>query len=128
MSDSATGQNELRQFWSQPTETLLAALGTRPEGLTGEEARARLARFGANSLAARKRAGWPLLFLGQFKSPIVLILLFATFVSAVLQDWADAAIILAIVIGSAALSFVQEYSAGNAAEKLRSQVRVKATV
>jgi Mg2+-importing ATPase len=106
----------------------LAALDTRPEGLTSEEARARLARFGANSLADRKRVGWPLLFLRQFKSPIVLILLFATLVSAVLQDWADAAIILVIVISSAALSFAQEYRAGNATEKLRSQVRVKATV
>jgi len=118
----------LHPYWSQPVESLLAALQSNPNGLTGDEARARLARFGANSLAARTRASWPLLFLGQFKSPIVLILLFATLVSAVLQDWADAAIILAIVIGSAVLSFVQEYSAGNAAEKLRSQVRVRATV
>ena len=106
----------------------MAGLGSSPTGLTGDQARGRLTRAGANSLETGRTARWPALLLGQFKSPIVLILLFATIVSAVLQDWVDAAIILVIVVGSAALSFFQEYSAGNAAEKLRSQVRVKATV
>ena len=116
------------QPWSQPAESLLAALRSTPDGLPGDEARARLTQTGPNSLEIGRQARWPALLLSQFKSPIVLILLFATVVSAVLQDWVDAAIILAIVGGSAALSFSQEYSAGNAAEKLRSQIRIKATV
>ncbi len=116
------------QLWSQPAATLLTALRSSPDGLTGDEARIRLTRTGANSLETGQHARWPALLLSQFKSPIVLILLFATIVSAILQDWVDAAIILAIVGGSAALSFVQEYSAGNAAEKLRSQIRIKTTV
>ncbi len=109
-------------------EQLLAALQSEPDGLTSDEAGARLARYGPNSLDVGHRLHWPALLFNQFKSPIVLILLFATLVSAVLQDWVDAAIILAIVGGSAALSFSQEYSAGNAAEKLRSQIRIKTTV
>jgi Mg2+-importing ATPase len=40
----------------------------------------------------------------------------------------DALIILAIVLGSALLSFLQEYNANTAAEKLRAQVTIKATV
>jgi Mg2+-importing ATPase len=46
----------------------------------------------------------------------------------VLKDWVDALIILVIVLGSALLSFFQEYSASTAAEKLRAQVTVKASV
>jgi Mg2+-importing ATPase len=45
-----------------------------------------------------------------------------------LQDWTDAVIILLIVLGSAGLSFVQEYSAGQAAGRLRAQLALKATV
>jgi len=56
----------------------------------------------------------------------VLILLFATGVSAVLKDWVDA--LMSIVLDSALLSFFREYGAGTAAEKLRAQVTVKATV
>jgi P-type Mg2+ transporter len=124
----AIGQPAIDRPWSQPVDALLTTLETTPGGLTAGEARARLTRFGANSLDNREAVRWPILLLGQFESPIVLILLFATLVSAVLQDWVDAAIILAIIAGSAALSFTQEYSAGNAAEKLRSQVRARTTV
>jgi len=116
------------QYWSQPLDSLLAALRSTPDGLSAAEARQRLAQFGPNTLKARKKATALGLFLNQFKSPIILILLFATIVSAVLQDWVDALIILAIILGSALLSFTQEYSASTAAEKLRAQVSIKATV
>jgi Mg2+-importing ATPase len=116
------------QYWSQPAESLLAALQSTASGLTTPDVQQRLAAFGSNVLEVKKKATALGLFLNQFRSPIVLILLFATGVSAVLKDWVDAVIILAIVLGSALLSFVQEYSASNAAEKLRAQVTVKATV
>ena len=101
---------------------------TTPNGLSAEEAGRRLSQFGPNVLDAKKKATALGVFLNQFKSPIILILVFATVLSAVLQEWVDAVIILAIVLGSALLSFFQECSAGNAAEKLRAQVTVKATV
>jgi Mg2+-importing ATPase len=120
--------DSLGQYWSQPLGTLLAALDAVPGGLTTEEAERRLSRFGHNVLEARERATALRLFLNQFKSPIVLILLAATAVSAVLQDWVDALIILAIVLGSAALSFLQEYNASNATERLRARVQIRSTV
>ena len=49
-------------------------------------------------------------------------------ISAFLQDLPDAIIIAVIIIGSAALSTVEEYSSGNAAEKLRQRLTAKATV
>jgi Mg2+-importing ATPase len=116
-----------KAYWGQPVEALLAALQSTADGLTATDAAQRLERFGPNALAAKERATALGLFLNQFKSPIILILLFATGVSAVLHDWADTLIILAIVLGSAALSFLQEYSANTAAEKLRAQVTIKAT-
>ncbi len=118
----------LETYWAMPPDDLLAALGSGPAGLSDAEAAARLARYGPNQLHARQRAGALRTFLRQFTSPIILILLFATTVSAVLGDWIDAAIILAIILGSATLSFAQEYRADAAAEKLRAQVQMTATV
>jgi Mg2+-importing ATPase len=115
-------------YWNRSAESLLAELHSSPEGLGTGEAQERLETFGPNLLEARKRVTALGLFFGQFKSPIVLILLFATVLSAVLGDWVDAAIILVIVLGSATLSFLQEHSASNAAQKLRAQVMVRATV
>jgi len=118
----------LNQYWDQGLDSLLTTLGSTPDGLSTEEARQRLEQLGPNVLEAREKATDLRLFLKQFKSPIILILLFATGVSAVLQDWLDALIILAIVLGSASLSFVQEHNANNAAEKLRAQVTVRSSV
>jgi Mg2+-importing ATPase len=125
MTDGLTSPH---QYWSQPPDSLLVELHSTPEGLSTDEARQRLAQFGPNVLKAREKATALELFLNQFKSPIILILLFATGVSAVLGEWVDALIVLVIVLGSAVLSFVQEYSANTATERLRAQVKIKATV
>jgi Mg2+-importing ATPase len=115
-------------YWSVDPGDLLAALHSGADGLSTAEADERLGLFGPNRLVEKHQTTPLKLFLDQFKSPIVLILLFATGVSAFVQEWVDAGIILVIVLGSAALSFVQEYNASTAVAKLRAQVKVKATV
>jgi len=116
------------QYWSESPDSLLTVLHSTAGGLSTGDARQRLQQFGPNVLKVKEKTTALGLFLNQFKSPIVLILLFATGVSAVTKEWVDALIILAIVLGSAILSFWQEYSANTAAEKLRAQVMIKATV
>jgi Mg2+-importing ATPase len=118
----------LQQYWSQPLDNLLETVRGTLAGLGSDEAQQRLAQVGPNVLKTKEKVTAVGLFLNQFKSPIILILLFATGVSAVVGDWVDAVIILAIVFISAGLSFYQEYNAGNAAEKLRAQVKIQTTV
>ncbi len=115
-------------YWSQPIEEELAALKSQPVGLTSAEAQQRLAAAGPNRLESKAKVTPWMLFLNQFKSPIVLILLFATAISAVVSDWADALVILLIVLGSALLSFYQEYNASNAVDQLQARVMLKSTV
>lgn len=115
-------------YWSLPAEALLAALGAAPGGLSTPDVALRRERFGPNTIKARKQTGPLILFLSQFKSPLVLILIGAAIVSIAVGEWTDAIIVLATVFGSTALGFVQEYRAGNAVEKLRSQVTIKSNV
>jgi P-type Mg2+ transporter len=65
-------------FWSISATEILQHLETATEGLTGSEARQRLARYGSNILKPPKRSDVFTLLLAQFKSPLILILLFAT--------------------------------------------------
>lgn len=118
----------LQQYWRQPISVLLESLGSSPDGLSSAEAADRLQKTGANTLKTERQIGPLMLFLNQFKSPIVLILIFATVMSALLGDTVDAIIIGLIVLGSAILSFVQEYNAGNAAAKLMQTVQTMVTV
>ncbi|MGC8785961.1 MAG: magnesium-translocating P-type ATPase [Anaerolineae bacterium] len=120
--------NELAQYWSQSLDSLLAALRSNREGLSADEVQQRLAQYGANVLKPKRRLTAWQLFLEQFKSPLVLILIFAAGVSALVQEWVDAAIVLSIVLASTVLSFIQEYRASEAVEKLRARVAIKTTV
>nr|MBN1228156.1 magnesium-translocating P-type ATPase [Anaerolineae bacterium] len=112
-------------YWASSTDQLLQQFQATPDGLTGEAARQRLAQYGPNTLKAKDRTDALRLFLEQFKSPIMLILLVATGISAALGDWLDSLIIFLIVLGSAVLSFFQEYSASNAVEELRARVQIR---
>jgi Mg2+-importing ATPase len=115
-------------FWSISATDMLKILESMKEGLTGKEAHKRLALYGANQLKPRKHSNALTLLLSQFKSPLILILFFATGLSFFLHDPVDAGIILSIVLISGLLGFWQERGASNAVEKLLSIVQIKAEV
>ncbi|CAN5148546.1 magnesium-translocating P-type ATPase [soil metagenome] len=68
------------------------------------------------------------LFLRQFASPLIWILIGASVVAGAVGDWTNAIIVIVIVIGSGGLGFVQEYRASDAVEKLRDRVRIVTSV
>lgn len=93
-------------------EEIAAKLESSPEsGLSANEARERFKAYGPNQLKEKKGAGPFSIFFDQFKNFIIWILIGAALVSGVLQEWVDAAAILAIVVLNAILGFVQEYRA-----------------
>lgn len=121
-------QQILTAFWSIPQAELLARLGSAPTGLSLDEAERRLAMAGANLLRPKKRTDSLTLLLSQYKSPIILILVFACLLSFALGDHADAIIILTILLVSGLLGFWQERGATDAVAKLLAIVQIKATV
>ncbi len=115
-------------YWNLQTQELLAQVGSTPDGLSAAEAGMRLKQAGPNVLKPHRHYTVFQSFLAQFTSPLVLILIFAAAVSMIAGEWTDAMIVMIIVIASAMLSFVQEYRANQAVEKLRDQITTKATV
>jgi len=115
-------------FWSIPVDEMLKKLESTKNGLTSTESVRRLSSYGANLLKPPKRTDVLTLLLAQFKSPIILILLFAIGLSFFLKDIPDASIIFSIVLVSGLLGFWQERGATSAVEKLLSIVRLKAGV
>ncbi|OGO05450.1 MAG: ATPase [Chloroflexi bacterium RBG_13_54_9] len=121
--------NSTEQRWYDlPVEGAFQSLGSSPRGLTDEEARERLARFGPNELR-RERGISPLaILLEQFKSILIIILLIAVIISVSLGEYLDGGVIFAIVLASAVLGFVQEYRAERAMEALQEMAAPTATV
>jgi P-type Mg2+ transporter len=114
-------------FWRQDGAALLRTLSASPEGLTAAAAAERRRKAGPNILNPRRERALVLQFLGRFKNPLVLLLLAASAVSAATGDVASFIIITVVVVLSVALDFVQEHRAGQAAERLRRSVAVRAT-
>ena len=124
----ATGELAPGDLWQEPLDRLLARLATTPAGLGSAEVLSRLATYGPNDAATVKRSPLWLQFLARFRSPLVIILLVASGLSAATGDVASFFIVAAIVTASITLDFVQEVRAQNAVEALRRSVAVQATV
>lgn len=129
--------------WDDATETVApssvdwAALGTAetaeklrtgPRGLSSAEARARLDTYGPNALSeAKPPSAWTLL-LHQFQSPLVYILLAATVITILIEEYVDAGVIFSVLALNAGIGFVQERKADKAVRSLMGLVAPKARV
>lgn len=98
------------------------------KGLSGEEARRRLADVGPNEPAPVRRTSGVVQFLRHFTNPLILILLFASVVSAFVGEATNSSIIAVIILLSVTLDYAQERRSGKAAERLRQSVALRATV
>ena len=115
-------------WWLRPLPTLLDELGTSGGGLTHAEARSRLRRYGPNEFLDRRQRTLLMEFLRRFRNPLVLILIAASAISALTGEVASFLIIIVMVLMSVILDFVQEYRAGQAAQRLRQSVQIRASV
>lgn len=115
-------------YWYVNEKDLLQSLDTSRAGISTEEALLRLRRYGPNSFKQKSEAGLIANLLGQFKSPITIILLFSAFLAFSLSDSFDGLIIIVIVVSSSLIGFWQERVANNAINELLSIVKVQATV
>lgn len=97
-------------------------------GLSSDAARQALALHGPNRLEVREGASPTARLLTRLRNPLLLVLLAASIASAATGDLANMLIIMAMVLGSVALDFVQEHRAVNAVAKLRESVALRATV
>jgi magnesium-transporting ATPase (P-type) len=81
---------------------------TGPQGLTDEEAAARLARDGPNELPEQPPTSALVVLLHQFTSPLIYILVAATIVTLALAEYIDAAVIAAVLALNAVIGYTQE--------------------
>jgi P-type Mg2+ transporter len=115
-------------FWSMPRADVLAKLETSEAGLSLPVVKQRQKQSAGNTLKKKQKRSSLRLFITQFTSPIILILIFASVLSILLHDHTDAAIILVIVAVSGLLGFFQERGAANAVAKLLALVQIQACV
>lgn len=121
-------QTTSADWWLHPQDSIKRLSTNNKTGLSTDEALQRLTQYGNNSFSSRHRLALWLQFLSRFKNPLVLLLLVASAISALTGELTNFLIISSLVLFSVTLDFVQEHRAGQAAEKLRLAVALKAKV
>src|SRR3989338_3950852 len=107
-------KHEEKRWYSLTQEDIFEKLGTSRSGLTLEEVAKRQKQFGPNKLPTIKRERKLFLFLKQFKSSLVYILLIASIISIFLGDYIDAGVIMLAVVINVVIGFYQENKAQTA--------------
>jgi H+-transporting ATPase len=105
----------------------LQQLNTTGEGLSGSEAAQRLQRHGPNTLPETKKSRLALL-LSYLWGPMPWMIEAAVLLCAVVGDWLDFAIILALLVGNTAIAYVEESSAGDAVTRSHGEVLYSGSV
>jgi ATPase, P-type (transporting), HAD superfamily, subfamily IC len=107
---------------------VMQRLDSRPEGLTEEEAEKRLERYGRNELREEGKVTRLEIFVRQFKSVLIFILLIAAILSFLVQEYLDFLAILLILFLNAVLGFIQEWQAEKAIEALKQMLGLKTVI
>jgi cation-transporting P-type ATPase F len=120
----------LEKHWHhRPSEDVADLLKTNiDKGLDLLEAQARQKHFGPNVLTPKKTHGPVMRFLLQFAQPLIIILIAAGLVTGFIVEWADASVILGVVLINAVIGFIQESKAAGAIEALARSMTTKANV
>src|SRR3989304_7166883 len=131
-----TAVKETQNFFSLTKQEIFDRFTTNDEGLSEQEAAARLQKYGQNKLSEKKGISSFEIFIDQFKNLLVIILLASaalTFIVYIFgerdrSDLIEGGLILAIVAMIAVLGFIQEYRAEKSIEALKKLLAFKATV
>lgn len=119
---------QTKEYWQMNPSEVITAMNSSLNGLTEREARIRLEKYGPNEFPLIKKKEAAEIFVSQFKSPFVLILIAASFISFFLGEQTDAVIIIVILFLTSIMGFIQEYRGENALSQLRKLVTFKTKV
>jgi Mg2+-importing ATPase len=115
-------------FWRKTSEEVMKELSSSNKGLDDREAEDRLKKYGQNDIPVRKSKSVLSLLLSQVKDPLLIALVFASFVSFFTGGLDEAVTILAIVVINIAVGFIQEYKSEKSLQSLIKYIRYKARV
>ncbi len=119
---------QTKNWHNLSVKDVLYNLKSSHNGLASDKAKRRLKKYGKNILPTKKKFTTLVIFINQFKSPLVYILLIAALISFVLGEMIDAYVILFAVFLNTIVGFIQESKAENSLAKLKEMVHHKSYV
>jgi P-type Mg2+ transporter len=116
------------EYYSLKKEEVYKKLDASEKGLTDSEVDIRLKKFKSNTIREKDRRTLLGIFISQYKSPLILILIFATILAFLLKETMNALVIIGIILISSLLGFYQEYKSDKALKLLKNYISFEAKV
>ncbi len=113
---------------TQSQDAVMIRLESGEAGLSLDQARLRLERYGPNQIKRQQGDGVLQLLWRQINNPLIWVLLGSGTLAMVLGKMTDGLVVLSVVVINAIIGFVQEFKAGRAIEALSDMVPQNATV
>ncbi|MDF2538127.1 MAG: putative rane protein [Herbinix sp.] len=116
-------------WFSKSQEDVLKELNVNPSaGLSEEEVKLRLEKYGMNKLKGKPKKSLITLFLSQLKDMLIYVLIGAAIITLAIGEITDSVIILLVIILNAVIGVIQEYKAGKAVEALQKMTTPRSLV
>ena len=112
----------LNKFHSKPIKEVLKNLDSNVNGLSKEEAKKRLEKFGYNEIIEKKKTNLALVFLKQFNSFMIYILIVAALISFFIKHYIDVYVIIGVILINGIIGFIQEYRSEKAIKALKKMI------
>ena len=126
VSSADAGLDTENEWHVLSPDDVLQQLGSNRDGLSQTEAESRLKEHGPNELERGKKTPRIMVFLRQFLSPLIYILIVAAIISLAVGKYIDASVIFGVLVLNAIIGFVQETRAESAMEALMEMAAPKA--
>src|SRR5665647_552907 len=111
-----------------PEDRIYSLLASSYYGLTADEVRARIQKFGSNTLPTKKPVALWEVIIRQFKLSLIHILMIAALISFGIGEFTDGGFILAVITVNAIIGTLQEWKAEKSAQSLQALLRIMAHV
>lgn len=115
-------------MWYEEIENILKQLNTSKQGISDQEAKKRIMQNGQNKIPTGKKRTIFNIFIEQFKSPIIFILIMAAIFAIITKSQVDAIFIFVVIAINAIIGTYQEWSSEKSAEKLQNMIKIKTRV
>lgn len=119
---------QIKPWHSLEFEEVLREVASSHSGLSEQEAKERLLKYGANKLKQQRKKSAVIRFLMQFNNLLIYMLLLSALFTALLSHFFDTAVILVIVFINSIIGFIQENKANDAIEAIKKMLAYKAIV
>ena len=113
-------QRTMKQFYNSTVKEVARELGTDvSKGLKKDEIESRIGKYGKNMLVQKKNRSFFSMFIAQFKSFMIILLIIAAIISGIMGEWLDTYIIMGILLLNAFIGAYQEFKAQKSLESLK---------